>query len=406
MKLSTRRRKEFLLPSLFVMFSFSLLLPISGWKVLGGILFLFIYILYLFRILVQKQMKEKGGPFSKELFIGLAYLAINVLGVLVYGSASYINILFFGMALFFFVFASYLDWNQRIIGFISFFIIGFLLVNIIIILISGISNDHVRGFFSNANVFGAYTGFLTYFPLLNIINSTTKKSRIFWISIFTIMIGLVYISGTRSVVLSLFVGLLVYTFFGVISKTRILYNFFFFLVITIILSFITIYPILNKFSFFNTLDTFITSKLGKPIYTGREEIWAGLLGIIKDKPFFGHGPGATANMYLDLNLSAHNLFLQTALQSGWVGFGLLFLILFSIWQRFRIGIINKEVRLTAAFLIAIIVHQTFEISLTQNNIVIGILQWLILAIGTSYTLKYNFECGKSESSFTKSSLIQ
>lgn len=48
---------------------------------------------------------------------------------------------------------------------------------------------------------------------------------------------------------------------------------------------------------------------------------------------------------------------------------------------------RKIIKLSASFLIAVIIHQTFELTFTQNNFGIGLIQWLVILIGLSVDLK-------------------
>ena len=54
---------------------------------------------------------------------------------------------------------------------------------------------------------------------------------------------------------------------------------------------------------------------------------------------------------------------------------------------------NKLVRLSAAGFIAILAHQLFEITLVQNQLSIGLFQWVVIATGAGMTLK-NYDVKK------------
>lgn len=398
-----KNNKEFLLPTLFALLPVSTLFYYSDkgtFKTFGllflGLLFCFIYLVSFVRLLVIKKRGNVkvnfGRPLIFEGIMAFLYLLINFMGMLAYGITSRINIITFGLSLLFFILASYLNWNKRVIGFILFLVILYVLINIFFLLVSGHADTHFSGMFINPNSLGAYSGFLTFFPFLKIIDPNTRKiKKFFWLGVVITLLVMVYISDTRSMMFSLLIAFLVYKGFGKISRTRFSFNILFFTVLGLAISFITVYPNLSTYTWFNELDLYIQNATGKSLYSGREGVWVTMFKIVQENPWFGHGSDKVPAMYLGENLSAHNLFLQTALQSGWVGVTILCLILFSIWSRLRIGRYNKEVRLTGAFLIGFIIHQTFEVSLTQNNVIIGALQWLILAIGTSYALKHKQE---------------
>jgi len=51
-----------------------------------------------------------------------------------------------------------------------------------------------------------------------------------------------------------------------------------------------------------------------------EEIWPVLIDEIKTRPWLGHGVEVTASDFIASDLSAHNLYLQVTLQTGFLGF--------------------------------------------------------------------------------------
>ncbi|MCJ1655447.1 hypothetical protein MT342_01555 [Staphylococcus sp. NRL 21/187] len=77
-----------------------------------------------------------------------------------------------------------------------------------------------------------------------------------------------------------------------------------------------------------------------------------------------------------------------ALQIGYLGLLIFILILFVIFMRYVSKGHNQLVRLAVAAFIAILAHQLFEITLVQNQLSIGLIQWLVIATGAAMTLKY------------------
>jgi O-antigen ligase len=125
---------------------------------------------------------------------------------------------------------------------------------------------------------------------------------------------------------------------------------------------------------------------GKNILSGREHVWETLLFLIKQQPFFGYGSGALLRDFIDTSLSAHNLYLQVSLQIGLIGLGLLVLILTLVWMMYLNGKGNPKVRLVASFFIGTLTYQLFEVTLTQNNFGLAIIQWVIIGLGISYAV--------------------
>lgn len=120
---------------------------------------------------------------------------------------------------------------------------------------------------------------------------------------------------------------------------------------------------------------------GQNLFSGRHLFWDDLWTAIAARPWLGYGAGVTAESVTGYRWSSHNLYLQTALQTGAVGLAALVLFLWSVWAQFRRGRADIGVRIAASCFAGILVHQVFEISLTQNNLATGYLVWLVVAIG-------------------------
>lgn len=113
-----------------------------------------------------------------------------------------------------------------------------------------------------------------------------------------------------------------------------------------------------------------------------------LNNLIDIRPIFGFGPNTVATDVIGRNASSHNLYVNMALQIGYLGLLIFILILFVIFMRYVSKGHNQLVRLAVAAFIAILAHQLFEITLVQNQLSIGLIQWLVIATGAAMTLKY------------------
>jgi len=125
---------------------------------------------------------------------------------------------------------------------------------------------------------------------------------------------------------------------------------------------------------------------GKNLYSGRQIIWHELIEAIKEKPILGYGLNILPSDIYDTHLSAHNTFLQVALQSGIVGLLLLINVLLKISRNvinnndYRISIIG------VASIIAIIFHECFEACLVQNMLVTGLQMWFVMGMCTNQSI--------------------
>jgi O-antigen ligase len=83
--------------------------------------------------------------------------------------------------------------------------------------------------------------------------------------------------------------------------------------------------------------------------------------------------------------SIHNLYLQTWYQTGMIG---LILLILTLWQKYKyltsVGgaagepAAGEPAQLAATYLLGILVIQTFEVDLTQNNFAAALGMWLII----------------------------
>lgn len=144
-----------------------------------------------------------------------------------------------------------------------------------------------------------------------------------------------------------------------------------------------------KWDNFYKLNEITINLTGKPLMTGRNTIWAQLVDVISLKPWLGYGASVLPEDFLSISFSAHNLYLQTALQTGIIGVVLLAIFFFFIWKSFWENRHDSKIILVASFFIGIIMHQSFEVTLTQNYFSIGLLQWIIIAMGLHYSLNKN-----------------
>lgn len=238
----------------------------------------------------------------------------------------------------------------------------------------------------NQNTAASFAYYLTFFPLLFLIGYTKSLKRSRLLLIFALTVLVILTTDARSILLSAALGLFTYMVWKTIAKSKFLYNLYFFLIVGINYCIIVIYPNLYKWEHFYTFNDWSLRLTGKPIMTGRNTIWAQLLDLISLKPWLGHGSGVLPENFLSTSLSAHNLHLQIGLQTGIIGISLLVLFFFVVWRMLWKNKTDLRVKLVGAFLISMLIHQTFEVTLTQNQFSIGLLQWLIIGFGLNFAL--------------------
>ena len=123
--------------------------------------------------------------------------------------------------------------------------------------------------------------------------------------------------------------------------------------------------------------------LGKSVFTGRDEIWPFVILGILEQPWLGHGAGALPGGLLLgrlEGLSAHNGFLQLAFQFGVIGVVLFVGFILAVGLTRFAGESKASREVTRAILIAAVLHEVFEVMLTQNHFGIGFAFWVAAVV--------------------------
>lgn len=237
----------------------------------------------------------------------------------------------------------------------------------------------------NTNTIGAYIYFLSFFPLLYIADMHRSKRRVYTLLVLAVSFLVILATSTRSIMLSAAAGFVSYFLWKFITSRRVLFKGYFLAIVAGLYGVTAIYPYMHRWSSFEYFNNLSLALTGKRIMSGRNTIWAQLIDLISERPFFGYGSSVVPENYLTTSLSAHNLYLQIGLQVGIVGLVFLVIFFYYIWKTYGKNPNEPKVRLAASFFVSILIYQAFEVSLTQNQFGIGLLQWLIIAFGLNYS---------------------
>lgn len=330
----------------------------------------------------------KSHDFFKEqlfiLLITLALLFVSILSILnnTFEMKDFVNSAQMISCFNLMMFLSCINLNYSEIKPINLIVFLFVLFHFFVWIASGLP-DLFASIYNNSNLIGPFMFYTSFFFILGI-----KYSKVKMIYIFGIIASFILIiaSDTRSILLSILVSILVFMLWNLITKSKFFSIVFYLLIAIGILSFIFIYPLLPTFHFFNPLEHWMLTHTGKSIMSGRNELWVPLIEMVNQKPLLGYSPGTMASDIIYTDQSPHNLYINVLVQIGYLGLILLFLIFLVIWFIIVKGGKNFIVRLAGSYFIGIMVHQSFEITLFQNQLSIGLLQWFILGIGISVAL--------------------
>ncbi|OOF21182.1 hypothetical protein BZJ19_16680, partial [Salinivibrio proteolyticus] len=208
---------------------------------------------------------------------------------------------------------------------------------------------------------------------------------------------LIFVSTARSIWLALAICLIIYTVMQSLISNRSIFNVLAFLVTFLLLFFPHIYIYLSESTLGIQIDTFVSDVTNKRFFTGREVIWQEMYKGLGDSVFFGMGMGAT-NSDIGLRSSSHNLYMSFFFQFGVVGVAFFLLSFFLVIKNAvrnldaYMGYKNRDIcfkctSLMGALLISLLVQQSFELFLFQNNLPASFLFWCGLVLYYSQTYK-------------------
>lgn len=241
------------------------------------------------------------------------------------------------------------------------FSIGMLLITV---LMAG--SDQIGGF-QNNNALGLWLAVAT---IASIDFFRTTKGKFIYLSF---MLLAIYITGSRTSLGAVFLGIIVYFSWVIISKSKMLFWSIF--LCNIILAFFVIILFSNQAYDLDQINEISQNSTGKNFLSGRNIVWPILLELIFQQPVFGWGGGVIIGDVIGMDLSAHNFYLQLLVQVGFLGLVLFIALIFYVWKliwKFR----NQKLAASAcgSFLI-VLMSQNFEVTILQNNLVLSYPMW-------------------------------
>ncbi|WP_168123458.1 O-antigen ligase family protein [Paenibacillus sp. HB172176] len=286
------------------------------------------------------------------------------------------------LIIFYFLWTSFNPYEIINLKFCYNLIIIFIMIHFLWWSIEGF-NIPFSGALNNPNPFGGFMASLL--GLFLIVKNNYIHARKITIQFVTVLaLCLIYASDSRTSWLMILSFYVTYYFWPIVTKKKIIYHNYFIIILLIIVAITFLYPKLLYSDIGYTLQDISRSYTGKNFFSGRQVLWGGLLKVISESPLIGYGSAARPSEFLGGSLSAHNYYLQMMLQVGIIGTVFFGLLLFSIWKYLYIAKNNKSVRTVGALFIGILLYQVFEVSFTQNNLSISVIQWLIIGVGVHF----------------------
>lgn len=288
------------------------------------------------------------------------------------------------VSLFFFILGLIrMKWNGRHIKIIGYLLgIATLLLFIHWIML-GFPTHAFKSICRNENYLAVLLFSMLYFNILTI-KYSGKLERVLFAVLTLLNFIFMLTTSARSVLVGMIVIILAWI---ILKQFRRIFPYLIYLVLLGNVLFITVYVWIKGTGIGNALNQLSRTIFHKNLFSGRSELWEGVIHAIAKHPWFGYGVGINASDVIDTNFTAHNLYLQLLLEVGILGFIIFFFLILSIWKVLNARLDNFAAKWSACFLLGILVYETFELTLFQNNYSISMFQWLIITLGINFSAK-------------------
>lgn len=236
------------------------------------------------------------------------------------------------------------------------------------------------GFYNHFNTLG--TIIMLCMMLIAIPIDYKLKKKYIFLKLIIMILGffVLIVSTNRSALLTVLIFYVILLARKIFKNSKIFYRIVFICMTIFILWFIIIYPNLYGTSLGNQLEQMSRIYFNKNFYSGRQIIWKEIINAMEGKEILGYGLSMIPEKIYKTSFSSHNLYLQTYLQGGILNVAALVIFIISIFSAF---ISEKNIKYKAfniAFLLGLIFHECFEVTLLQNQMNIAIIYWMIIGL--------------------------
>ena len=339
-----------------------------------------------FMVLIGRVGGRRSIPYSLLLIVAAALPLVSLYAVSTLVNPEVQAISNLGqliLALGFMAGVSLLDWTPALLRPL-FWIFGSLLVVFVAWWLATGAGRIFRAAMGHPNALGLFALLLSFVPALVLLRS--RPLRLTWnMAAVFVACGLtvLYATTSRSSWLAAAMVVGVYLVWPLVARSRVLFHLAYLGTVVGALVVTWFYLIAPQREWGWRLQELTVDLTGKNLFSGRQLFWGELVDAIALKPVLGYGAGARAETFTSFSWSAHSLYLQVTLQVGLVGLVLLLVLLWVIWARLWPGRHQTVVRLAAGFFLGMLLHQSFEVSLIQNNLGNGFMFWFIVGLALS-----------------------
>lgn len=380
---------DFSVISLLVTILFCVLPLTNNTLIAQGSLLFVIYLAFLVYLIFTSNVKAKNTHLKEFQFLFFCFMGWSFLSFVNdhIQLRTGIRIIQFLSCYITFMFAMLFPFREK------HFKLAYLVLQCLIVvcllhwLFTGANFSNYSFVYPNPNLLGSFT--LCWFGFL-LIRGVLKYIDIFFL---LVVFFLCIISSSRASFAPFLLYLGLYYYFK-LNRTLTNRNIetiylFYFIEILGILLFVLFSYILIGTETGNQLQELSRLYFGKNFFSGRQIVWGYILDVVALHPFIGNGLSAIPADFLPfIQISSHNGWLQLVLQVGIVGLMVMVLIIKKILHAIACNDNNFLSLRVLPFVYAIILHECFEVSLTQNLLVSGLMMWFIMGLGCNQNLHF------------------
>ncbi len=246
-----------------------------------------------------------------------------------------------------------------------------------------------NSFFAQKNVF-ALNILIIFFAAIIVSEATSdSETRIATYITMGICIILILLSRSRGALLDIIFFITLRFIWKPVCKNKYLYWILFASVLLTLVLFVPAYVLFSYTPTGINLNSIVRDYTGVNLFSGRNIIWPAYLYLISLKPFLGYGFGEdVANMMVMLGLpqdvlglSAHNLYLMVATQTGILGLSGLIIFFGVIWAKLYKNRETKIGSLVCVMFLTGLFNEIFEVTLIQTNLDVVAYFWFLVGLG-------------------------
>lgn len=194
-----------------------------------------------------------------------------------------------------------------------------------------------------------------------------------------------YAADDRGILLAAAVLAVAWMIWPMLARNRSILHIAFVAFAGVLIAIPLVYVWLSRSQWRSTLDQLALDYTSGRFFSGRDAIWANMIeGVIENGVLTGGGHAVVPTGIFVDDVSAHNTFVSILSRMGVIGLLLFLVIFWTLLASYAVNWRVQNIRLSAAFTIAILAKQSTEFSMIGNNVSMAIMSWLVIGMGAIY----------------------